>query len=81
MTLKNLNYHWKDCLDRIALKWEKCHKFKNVHFYKKSGKVKNMIVLNFTTAFHNFAIIIETGRATRVVKPILKITNVNDKYK
>ena len=35
-----------------------------------------MTILNFMTTFHNFDLRIETGWATRVVKPILKIRNV-----
>ena len=38
-----------------------------------------MIVLHLTIAFHNFVLIIETGRARRVVRPILKIRNVIDR--
>ena len=37
-----------------------------------------MTFLHFMTIFHNFAFKIETGRAKRVVKPILGTRNVND---
>ena len=30
------------------------------------------------TTFHNYPLKLETGRSTRMVKPILKTRNVND---
>ena len=45
---------------------------------KRVRKLKNMTFLHFMTIFHNFAFKIETGRAKRVVKPILGTRNVND---
>ena len=38
----------------------------------------NITISHFTTIFHNFALEIETGSATRMVNPILKTRNVND---
>ena len=51
---------------------------KNVFFEEKGPKVKNLTTLNFMTTLYYFALNIETGWYTRVVKPILKSKNVND---
>ena len=49
----------------------------HVLFEKKLAIVKkNIGVLHFMTTFHNF---LETVFATKVVQPILKTGNINDK--
>ena len=45
---------------------------------RKTQKLKNITIPYFTTIFHNFALKIKTGRATRMVNPILKTGNKND---
>ena len=47
-------------------------------FWEKPESWKNIAISHFTTTFHNFALKIETGGATRMFKPILKTRNVND---
>ena len=44
----------------------------------KTQKLKNIKTTYFTTTFNNFPLKIETGRAARMVKPILKTRNIND---
>ena len=39
---------------------------------------KNKTISHVATIFHNFALKIETAWVTRMVKPILKLRNVND---
>ena len=46
-------------------------------FWRKRAKVKNNFIINF----HTFALRIETGRFYRVISPILKIRNFNDRCK
>ena len=47
----------------------KCYILKNVIFWKKGTKVKNITILHFMTTFHNFALRIRTGGASWVLKP------------
>ena len=44
----------------------------------KTQKLKNITISHFTTTFHNFALKIETGWATRMIKPILETRVAND---
>ena len=57
----------------------KHHNYKNVYFQKKRTKDKSITILLFMLTFHNFADKLKNGLATRVVKPILKIRNRDDK--
>ena len=54
----------------------KYHNLKYVNLQKEGAKDKSIKILLYMTTFHNFAVRMETGWATRVVKPILKIINV-----
>ena len=48
-----------------------------MYILRKTQKLKNIAISHFTAAFHNFALKIEMGWATRMVEPILKTRNVN----
>ena len=54
------NYHRENHVGLINVIGEKILHFKKKHFVKKSSKVKKTF-LHFMTAFHNFAIKIETS--------------------
>ena len=51
---------------------------KKMFIFRKTQKLKNIKISYFKTTFHNFAVEIETGWATRMVKSILKTRNVDD---
>ena len=50
----------------------------NKHILTIDHFIKYTAILYFTTTFHNIALKIETGWATRMVKPIFKARIVND---
>ena len=51
---------------------------KKMFILRKTQKLKNITISYFKTTFHSFAVKIETGWATRMVKSILKTRNVDD---
>ena len=57
----------------------KHHNLKIAYFQKKGAKDKSITILLFISTFHNFTLKLKTGSATRVVKPILKARNLDDK--
>ena len=80
INLKDTYYHWK--IDLIG--WMSTRPEKNVTttkmyiLRKKPRKLKNMLFLNFTTTFHNFALKTETSLAERMVKPVSKYRTVKN---
>ena len=66
----------KNWVDWISTRRDKNRSLKNKHFEKdpKAKKEKKILM----TTFYNFALIIETGWAVGMVKPILKTGNLND---
>ena len=73
--IKNKSRHVSSLKDS---RQEKSHNFKNVHFLKKRLKVKNWILLNFMTTFHNLALKIEIIWIKRLHKSILETRCTND---
>ena len=71
----------KKWADWISTCWYKMLQPQKCIFSEKGPKVTkhNNLHDNFMTAFYNIPVKIETGWATRVVKHVIKSTNVNDK--
>ena len=66
--------HWKIELIRKALWDTKCYNPKICIWRKRVQKLKSITIFHFLITFHKFVFKIKTGWATRVIKPILKIT-------
>ena len=77
MVLIDKYYRCKNRVDLISTRRDNVAT-STMDILRKTQKLKNITIPYFTTIFHNFALKIETGRATRMVKPILKTGNKND---
>lgn len=76
--IRNMNhidssYHWKNWVGWISARQEIICNIKNVYFKKKGPKVENITFLHFIATFHNFALKIKIGWATKVFKCISKL--------
>ena len=67
----------RNWVDWISTRRDKVSSPQRFTFWE-TQKLTNIAISYFTTTFHNFALRVETGWATRMVETILKTRNVND---
>ena len=70
--------NWVDWISTIPDKMLQAPR-KYTFWEKEPKNLKNITILHHMATFHNFALKIEVGWVAKVVKPILRTRNVNNK--
>ena len=68
LNLIDSNHHWKSWVDWITVGWDKMSQPKKCKFLEKGNESTSITILHFMSTFHNFALRIQTGGATGVLK-------------